>query len=390
MSSGSRFQHRVLTTAPRARARGQDALNAAVEARGRADATWGGVRLVAVTLLGLTAMVVALVGPLPHAILAGPTAADILGVLIGAAGVAVVVMAFRRALKGRRLAVKLVVTVVAVFVIAQWLITPAINAGLATTAPRPTVIGARALGLPNARDVSFTARDAVRLSGWWVPGAGTAAVVLLHGSHGSRMDVTAYLRMLHNAGYGVLAYDARGHGRSSGQANAFGWKGADDLAGAVAFVRAQPGVDPRRIAALGLSMGAEESLRAAADGVPLAAVIADGAGASTLGDAELTPDGIRPVFVSVTWLTMRATALASGESEPAPLKDVVGRAHVPVLLIASGRAGERTIDATYRSRIGHQATLWYVADAGHTRTFSQHPAAYTARVTGFLTAALGR
>ena len=139
-------------------------------------------------------MVVALVGPLPHAILAGPTAADILGVLIGAAGVAVVVMAFRRALKGRRLAVKLVVTVVAVFVIAQWLIMPAINAGLATSAPRPTVIGARALGLPNARDVSFTARDAVRLSGWWVPGAGTAAVVLLHGSHGSRMDVTAYLQ----------------------------------------------------------------------------------------------------------------------------------------------------------------------------------------------------
>ncbi|MGZ4286895.1 MAG: alpha/beta hydrolase [Solirubrobacteraceae bacterium] len=342
------------------------------------------------TLLGLTAMVVALVGPLPHAILAVPTAADILGVLIGAAGVVVVVMAFRRELTGRRLAVKLVVTVVVVFVVAQWLIVPAINAGLATNAPQPTVIGARALGLPNARDVSFTARDAVRLSGWWVPGAGTAAVVLLHGSHGSRMDVTAYLRMLHNAGYGVLAYDARGHGRSSGQANALGWKGADDLAGAVAFVRAQPGVDPRRIAALGLSMGAEESLRAAADGVPLAAVIADGAGASTLGDAELTPDGIRPVFVSVTWLTMRATALASGESEPAPLKDVVGRADVPVLLIASGRAGERTIDATYRSRIGHRATLWYIAAARHTRAFSQYPAAYTARVTAFLTAALGR
>ena len=168
----------------------------------------------------------------------------------------------------------------------------AINAGLATSAPRPTVIGARALGLANARDVSFTARDAVRLSGWWVPGAGTAAVVLLHGSHGSRMDVTAYLRMLHNAGYGVLAYDARGHGRSSSR-NAFGWKGADDLAGAVAFVRAQPGVNPRRIAALGLSMGPEESLRAAADGVPLAAVIADGAVASALGDGADTTRCVR-------------------------------------------------------------------------------------------------
>ena len=160
--------------------------------------------------------------------------------------------------------------------------------------------------------------------------------------------------MLHDAGYGVLAYDARGRGRSSGQTNALGWKGADDLAGAAAFVRAQPGVDPRRIAAFGLSMGAEESLRAAADGVPLAAVVADGAGASTLGDAELAPDGIRPAFVSVTWLTMRATTLASGESEPAPLKDVLSRVRAPVLLIASSRIGRahdrRDVPLENRSR----------------------------------------
>ncbi len=339
-------------------------------------------------LLGLIAMLVTLGGPLPHALLTGVTAGDILGILVGALGLTLVVLAFRVALRGRRLAVKLIVAVVAVFVIAQWLIAPAINAGLATNAPRPAVAGAATLGIAGARDVSFTARDGVRLSGWWVPAGGTAAVVLLHGSHDTRADVVAYLRMLHSAGYSVLAYDARGHGQSSGQANALGWKGTDDLAGAVGFVQAQPGVAPQRIGALGLSMGAEEALRAAADGVPLKAIVADGAGASTLGDAELSPDGIGPVFTSVTWLTMRATALASGEFEPAPLKDVVARVRVPVLLIASGRAGERTIDATYRSRIGNGAALWYVPDARHTDAFDQHPRAYTARVTSFLSAAL--
>lgn len=74
-----------------------------------------------------------------------------------------------------------------------------------------------------------------------VPGAVGAAVVLLHGSHGSRTGTLAQLRMLAAAGYGVLAFDARGHGLSAGQSNALGWRGVDDIAGAVNFLGHQPG-----------------------------------------------------------------------------------------------------------------------------------------------------
>ena len=169
-------------------------LSAADEAPGHADGIRGGVRLVVLMLLGLAAVVLALVGPLPHAILAGPSVGDVIGVLIGAVGVGVVLMAFRMAVAGRRLAVKVGLAVVAVFVVVQWLVWPAINAGLATNAPRPVVPRAWALGLRGARDVSFVARDGVRLSGWWVPGAGTATVVVLHGSHGTRMDVIPVLK----------------------------------------------------------------------------------------------------------------------------------------------------------------------------------------------------
>jgi pimeloyl-ACP methyl ester carboxylesterase len=209
----------------------------------------------------------------------------------------------------------------------------------------------------------------------------------LHGSHGSRADTVDHLRMLSRAGYGVLAYDARGHGASAGQTNALGWRGADDIAGAVAFLRHQPDVDGGRIAALGLSMGAEETLRAAAGGVPLRAVVADGAGASTAGDERIVSGGA--IARSVTWMTMRATELLSGDAEPAPLQAVAHAIRVPVLLIASRRAGERRIDEAYRSRIGASASLWYVADADHTRALRAHPSAYATRVVGFLDAALG-
>ena len=95
------------------------------------------------------------------------------------------------------------------------------------------------------------------------------------------------------------------------------------------------------------------------------------------------------MFTSVTWLTMRGTELVSGGPEPAGLSRIVGRIRVPVLLIASNASRERTIDQIYRRRIGRDATLWSLPDAGHTDGLSTHPAQYAARVESFLASALG-
>jgi pimeloyl-ACP methyl ester carboxylesterase len=297
-------------------------------------------------------------------------------------------LAFRVALRGRRRRVKLL-AIPAVIVVLVWVVFPALFAGIVTSAPHPTVADASTLGLRGARDVTFVAADGVRLAGLYVPGRNGAAVILMHGSHDSRADTLRHLRLVVAAGYTALAYDARGHARSGGKTNALGWHADPDVAGAVQFLRRQPGVDPNRIAALGLSMGAEEALRAAADGVPLRAIVADGAGASTLGDMNLTSNGpLTPVLLSATWLTFRATELISRDDEPAPLKNLVGRIRVPVLLIASNDVGERKIDNAYRNRIGDNATLWYVPDAAHTKALDTHPQAYATHVVAFLATAL--
>ncbi len=346
------------------------------------------IRLLLAAVVGLAATGLGLATSVPHAALTSIGGGDLTGILATAAGIALLALAFRIMLGGRRLPVKLALGAVACLAIAQWLVAPAVNVGTVTNAPRPAVPSAKTLGLPGARDVSFRAGDGVRLVGWYVPARNGATVILLHGSHGTRADTSAHLRMLVAEGYGVLAYDARGHGQSAGQTNALGWRGAEDLAGAASFLDRQPGVDRRRIAALGLSMGAEDALRAAATGVPLGAIIADGAGASTLGDSQLVSHGLAPVFTSVTWLTMRGIELVSGEPEPAPLKQIVDRIHVPVLLIASNQSGERAIDQAYRARIGTKASLWYPSDAGHTDGLRVHPVEYAGRVQAFLAAAL--
>ena len=343
------------------------------------------IRALLAGALGLGATAAGLAHHVARLAVAGPHATDFTGVLLALAGVALVALAFRVALEGRGLVAKLLAIPV-LLVLVQWFVLPVITAGIATNTPRPHIASAASLALPGARDVSFAAGDGTPLSGWYVPGRGDGAVILMHGSHGTRVDTLPQLRMLAAAGYGVLAFDARGHGKSGGQTNAFGWRGADDVAGAFDFLRRQAGVNPEKIAAVGLSMGGEEALRAAAAGIPLAAVVADGAGASTTGDIRITQKSAIPT--SVEWLNMRAVELFSHENEPAPLVDVVGRIHVPTLLIASNASDELATDKAFSRRIGMHATLWSVPDAGHTKSLITHPALYRPRVTSFLSDAL--
>jgi len=333
---------------------------------------------------GVAATVAGVAIYLPRVVLGDPSAVNVTGALLAIAGIALLSLMVRIVFGGRRPLVK-ALAIPLVLALVQWVVVPAVGAALATNTPRPAVAAAGRLAIPGARDVAFHAADGVRLAGWYAPGRTGAAIILAHGSHGDRGDTLAHLRVVSRAGYAVLAYDARGHGRSAGRTNALGWQGADDVAGAVGFLRRQAGVDPSRIAVLGLSMGGEEALRAAAAGVPLSAVIADGAGASTSGDHRLIPAGaLTPIDVSSTWLMMRLVERISATEEPAPLKDIVSRIRVPVLLIASNRSGERTIDLAFRRRIGGHAALWNVGDARHTGALRRHPAEYARRVVAFL------
>jgi uncharacterized protein len=331
---------------------------------------------------GLVALALALMTAGPEVAMNGPTVTDLAGVLVGVAGLVLLTLAYRSATAGRRRWVHLL-GIVIVLAAVQLVIVPAFNVGAITHAPKPHIRAAASLGYPGARDVTFRASDGVKLSGWYVPGANGAAIIIMHGSHGTRQSELPYLRMLADAGYGVLAVDARGHGESGGETNALGWYGDRDVAGAVDFLHRQPHVHPNQIAGLGLSMGAEELLRALSSGVPLAAIVADGAGASTSSDAALEPRGAdAPLFNTISWLTYRGVEAISGEDEPAGLNTLLHTTTTPVLLIASNAPHELLLNRHFRSALGRSAALWYVADAGHTESYAEHPQAYRSRLLG--------
>lgn len=347
-----------------------------------------GQRLVRGGLLaaaGALAITVGCIRSVGHVAMNGPRVVDVFGIALVLAGVASLAAAARFAFAGTRRRTKLLVGLpLGVLLLQFWLLPVVVTGALATNAPRTNAAPAATLGIGGARDVTFSASDGTRLRGWFAPGGRRELVLVMHGSHGTRASTLSYVRFLHRAGYAVLAYDARGHGDSGGRTNAYGWYGDRDVAGAVAWAR-RSGYP--HIAALGLSMGAEEALRAAAGRMGLDAVIADGAGGSTLGDMKVEANSSSALYEAVTWTAMRTVSLVSGEHEPQPLVDRVGAIRVPVLLIASNRRNERRIDSVFARRIGGRAELWYVADAGHTRAHAVRPRAYEQRVLRFLAAA---
>ena len=103
--------------------------------------------------------------------------------------------------------------------------------------------------------------------------AAAPAVVVMHGWGGNAALMLPLARPLHEAGYATLFVDARCHGASDDDSFASLPRFAEDTEHAFAWLAAQSGVDPARIALLGHSVGAGAVLFAASRTPQVAAVV---------------------------------------------------------------------------------------------------------------------
>lgn len=253
--------------------------------------------------------------------------------------------------------------------------------------------------------VSFDAKDGIPLKAWWLPASGRprGAVIIAHGIDHTRQVMLPRAAFLVRGGYNVLAMDLRGHGESGGRIVSPGLLEAQDILGALRYIRSRGDNEP--VAVLGLSYGAVASLIAAAESPEIAAVIADGAyptGKDVSEDISRhyfqdprTSFWLRAVFVASSFPGVaRATALAyylrSGIYLGPELLSVIpaaSRVRVPVLLIS----GERDwIVPTDKARQilsaipGDRKGLAVIPNAVHDTTYSAAPSLYASTVLSFL------
>ena len=229
------------------------------------------------------------------------------------------------------------------------------------------------------------------LHAWWVAaGAGPRpAVVLVHGWGRNAERTLPYVEVLHPAGFDVLAIEARHHGASDADGHASMKKFSEDIRAAIDFLVRCPGVDPARLAVVGLSIGGSAAIHAAAHDPRIRAVVTVGSFADAR-EAIVQAGLDSPLLAPAMPLALRYIEWRVGArfDELAPER-VAPRARARLLLVhgeedATVPVGD--VDRLARAA-GARAEVWRIAGRGHSDCHLEP--GFAPRLTGFLASALG-
>lgn len=190
------------------------------------------------------------------------------------------------------------------------------------------------------QEFEVSAQDGVILRGWKVQARSPNGdwVMLFHGQSDNRVGTTSYADFLLRGGYSVVMMDARAHGASGGAMATYGWKERRDTKSIVAALYASE--NPRRLFALGESMGAAIALQSAAVEPRISAVVAE-ASFSNLREVtydyaglQLSPWLGKTLFRPATIVALRAAEKEGGfHTDDVSPEQAVSERAFPVLLI---------------------------------------------------------
>jgi predicted alpha/beta hydrolase len=240
------------------------------------------------------------------------------------------------------------------------------------------------LGAPY-EDVAFTTSDGLTLEGWYIRSQNGAAVISFPGRAGSQSRA----KMLADHGYGVLLFDRRGEGKSEGDPNILGWQGERDIHAAVNFLQQQPDVDPERIGGIGLSVGGEMMIEAAAESDELKAIVSEGGSGRSYRDDLANGSPVDQVIGMGVFTA--AASLFTSDLPPADLKGLVPKIGDRPVFFIYGEKGQPTEkpanEGFYEEAKGYKE-IWEVPGSGHMKGIEAQPEEYERRVVGFFDRAL--
>ena len=247
-----------------------------------------------------------------------------------------------------------------------------------THASRATVPAAD-LGAP-FEEVEFTTDDGLRLKGWYIRSRNGAAVISFPGRASSQKRA----KLLARHGYGVLVFDRRGEGESDGDPNLFGWEGERDVHAAVRFLQGRPDVDPERIGGIGLSVGGEMMIAAAAESTALKAIVSEGASGRSVRDIVANP-GTTWQEVLGNGVATAGTAVFSNNAPPPDLMSLVPKISAAVFFVYGerGQPTEEPANKAFYAVARAPRQLWEVPGAGHIGGTEARPLEYERRIVAF-------
>jgi dienelactone hydrolase len=236
-------------------------------------------------------------------------------------------------------------------------------------------------------NVEFTTSDGLLLKGWYIPSQNGAAVISFPG----RADTQKRAKMLARHGYGVLVFDRRGEGESEGDPNMLGWHGERDVHAAVTFLQSRPDVEPDRIGGIGLSVGGEMMIEAAAESSDLKAIVSEGASTRSIRDEFANPETKLPKAYFFGMITA-ATTVFTDNVPPADLMSLVPRIKGSVFFVYGehGQPEEKPANTAFYEAAQGEKALWEVPGSTHMNGIDAQPQEYERRVVSFFNRTLLR
>jgi len=247
-------------------------------------------------------------------------------------------------------------------------------------------------GVERWEEVRFSTPDDLQLAGWFIPPtlhSDGATLIFIHGLGGNRGELLDEAVMLAGHGYGALLFDMRNHGASEGTVTTMGYAEVADVEGAVAYLFAQPEVNPKRIGLVGSSMGGAVAIRAAARIPEIRVVVAQSAFSSL---EENVNQGVRaltglppfPLAPLVIWFGEREAGIRL--SQVRPIDDVAQIGPRAILFIHGEQ--DTIVDVSNSVRLYEAAeepkAIYLIPDAGHGGLMAQGGAEFERRVVDFL------
>lgn len=223
------------------------------------------------------------------------------------------------------------------------------------------------------------------VSGWVARGAGSGAVLLLHGVRADRRAMLGRALFLNRLGYSVLLVDLPAHGLSQGERITFGAREAAGVRVALAWLKRNlPG---EKIGVIGTSLGAA-SLVLSRPGKGIDALVIE-AMYPTIEEATDSRLGVYlgPAGTLLTPLLVHQLPLRAGVS-PRELRPIDAMATLACPILVIGGSADRYTNANATHRIFTAAPppkqLWMVEGAGHVDFHAHGRAQYEATVGAFL------
>jgi uncharacterized protein len=353
----------------------------------------GGARAAIALLLGVFGIAAGIEG-FYYTRHVGPSGDDFTGLLCLPAGIALLAVGLVTLWTTRRrdgaVAVRILrragIGVVAL-IVAMFVAFPIGYSYVATHVARPPVEDID-LGSAAVEDIHLHTSDGLTLEGSYVPSDNGAAVIVAFGRKGTQDPA----RMLARHGYGVLIFDRRGEGESDGDPNSYAWNdGEKDLLAAIEFLKGRPDVEPGRIGGLGLSVGGETFLQAAARSEDVQAVVSEGATARPGGELRsVSGNPIGPVAVN-TMITLGIAVFSNATPPPHlidQVDDIAPRAMFVIYSPDVADGEERRFNTAYYRAAGEPKAIWGVDGAGHVGAQDARPREYELRITRFFDRAL--